>query len=265
MILKFAGVGSAFTTEDFYQTNAVLIDDKSGKCLLIDCGSDARHALAKIGIGHRTVEGGYSSHLHAEPAGGLEWRGCRTFFDPSGKRPVLYAVRELMPEIWYSTLRGGMESIQGDVAELETYFDPQPIRQNDDFRWNGVIFRPVQTVHVTSGRRISHSYGLMIDFVGRVDNRKGAPRHVFYTGDTQFCPSSILAFYDKADLIFHDCETSACKSGVHAHYDAMRMLHAEIKAKMWLVHYQADGKVTDEMAKKDGFLGFVKRGQEFVF
>jgi hypothetical protein len=72
-------------------------------------------------------------------------------------------------------------------------------------------------------------------------------------------------------------------SGVHANYaqlagypsaNAIR-LPAETKAKMWLSHYQdfvnvnKDYKGTDvdweAEAKKDGFLGFLKVGQEFEF
>lgn len=265
MILKFAGVGSAFTTEDFFQTNAVVVDERTGKCLLIDCGSDARFSLSRIGVGLKDIEHVYISHLHADHAGGLEWLGFCTKFDPSVERLVLHAVSELLPELWYSTLRGGMESIQGEVANLETYFEPRPIVQNGEFRWGGVIFQPVQTVHVVSGRKISHSYGLMIDLISVVDPKKDEAKYIFYTGDTQFCPHSIMDFYKQADLIFQDCETSRYKSGVHAHYIDLRTLPAEVKAKMWLMHYQADGDVTDEAAKEDGFLGFVKRGQEFQF
>ncbi len=118
-------------------------------------------------------------------------------------------------------------------------------------------------VHVVSGRKINHSYGLMIDLVSVIDNRKATVRHIFYTGDTQFCPKQIEAYYAQADLIFQDCETSKAKSTVHAHYDDLRLLPSETKAKMWLMHYQADGVVTDQRAKADGFVGFVKRGQAF--
>lgn len=265
MILKFAGVGSAFASREFYQTNAVLIDEKTGKCLLIDCGSDARFSLAEIGVTLKDIERVYITHLHADHVGGLEWLAFCTFFNPHLDRPVLHASSDLMPELWYSTLRGGLESLQGEVAELKTYFDPHPVRPNDEFRWGGVIFQPVQTVHVVSGYKISYSYGLMLDFISRVDGRDAGVRRVFYTGDTQFCPKQIEAFYAQADLIFQDCETAPYKSTVHAHYDDLCTLPEEVKAKMWLMHYQGDGKITDQRAKDDRFLGFVKKGQAFSF
>ena len=86
-----------------------------------------------------------------------------------------------------------------------------------------------------------------------------ARKTVFITTDTQFCPNQIMDFYKMADVIFHDCEATKFKSGVHAHYDELCTLPKEVKAKMWLYHYQTN----DRPADKDGFLGFVAKGQEF--
>jgi hypothetical protein len=49
---------------------------------------------------------------------------------------------------------------------------------------------------------------------------------------------------------------------VHAHYEELKELPAEIKQKMWLYHY-SDGVLPD--AQADGFAGFVKPRQEFIF
>jgi len=69
-------------------------------------------------------------------------------------------------------------------------------------------------------------------------------------------------YLDQADIIFHDCETSPFKSTVHAHYEDLTTLPTAIKNKMWLYHYQ---RGTLPNARKDGFCGFVKRGQIFDF
>jgi len=95
--------------------------------------------------------------------------------------------------------------------------------------------------------------------------------------------------YETCDLIVHDCETGPFQSGVHAHYDQLRTLSAEVKAKMLLVHYQDNvfGSIEDmatthrilsptwiEKATSDGFakianwnpalesVGFVARGTD---
>jgi hypothetical protein len=69
-------------------------------------------------------------------------------------------------------------------------------------------------------------------------------------------------YYDRADVIFHDCETSPFPTKIHAHYTELLILPAKIRNKMWLYHYQP-GALPD--AEKDGFRGFVKRGQTFEF
>jgi len=74
--------------------------------------------------------------------------------------------------------------------------------------------------------------------------------------------------YKDVNFIIQDTETSPYKSGVHAHYDDLCTLPADIKAKMALVHFQdnvmgIDGvvlSVWDDKAKADGFYGMIDRG-----
>ncbi len=82
------------------------------------------------------------------------------------------------------------------------------------------------------------------------------------SADSQFVPDLMLPLYQEAEIIFHDCETSEKKSGVHAHYTELKTLPSEIKRKMWLYHYQP---LPLPDAKADGFRGFVKKGQCFDF
>ena len=63
-------------------------------------------------------------------------------------------------------------------------------------------------------------------------------------------------------MIFHDCETSPFKSGVHAHYDELKTLKNDVKNKMWLYHYQPN-TLTEEKVQQDGFAGFIKKGLDF--
>jgi len=105
-----------------------------------------------------------------------------------------------------------------------------------------------------SGYKICHSYGLLI--------KEQNGEVIFFTADTQFAPNQVKDFYKVADVIFHDCETSPFKSGVHAHYEELKGLEAGTKAKMWLYHYQPN-PAQDAVA--DGFKGFVQKAQEFEF
>ena len=252
--IQFIGVGSAFTTSEYFQSNALIISE-SGRKLLIDCGSHAQFALNELGINNANVgqeiDGVYISHLHADHVGSMEWLALVTYFNPACKRPKLYAVQSVMGDLWNRSLRGGLETLEGKIANLTDFFDCRPVRINSSFSWENIRFTPFQTVHVVSGMMIQHSYGLLIQ-------EEGSDHRVLFTTDTQFAPYQMRKLYDQADLIFHDCETAPFKSGVHAHYDDLSGLPAEIKGKMWLYHYQPN---PPQNPKKDGFLGFVKKAQ----
>ncbi len=262
--LTFAGVGSAFAPLNIFQTSAVLTNEE-GRHLVIDMGGDARFSLARLGVQLQDIDAVYITHLHADHIGGMEWLAFCTYFAHL-PRPKLFANISLMGEMWDKSLRGGLDSIEGKVMNLTDYFDCKPVLPNRWFEWGGVSFTPVQTVHIMAGYQIVHSYGLMIAFPGTKARPGGFS--IFYTGDTQFCPNQIMCFYDQADLIFQDCTTAqGAKSPVHAHFDELRTLPDKIKGRMWLMHYQttADGGlfITENEARNQGFIGFVRRGQEF--
>lgn len=248
--LTFAGAGAAFTIDN-YQSNMV-ITSPSGKHLLVDCGSDIRHSLrVSMGLSATDIDAVYISHLHADHIGGLEWLAFSTFFNPVAKKPSMFINRKLAQELWENSLRGGLGSIEGTITDLNTYFDVVECPKNGTFSWEGTEFRLVQVVHYMDGYNIVPSYGLQFEVDGK---------QYFITTDTQFNPNQIKKFYDDADIIFQDTETTPFKSGVHAHYTELVTLPDEIKQKMWLYHY-ADGDKPDCI--KDGFLGWVQNGQKF--
>jgi ribonuclease BN (tRNA processing enzyme) len=259
MKIQFAGVGSAFTTQDYWQSNMVVT--AQDKHMLIDCGSDARFSLKEIGLSYRDIDAIYISHLHADHIGGLEWLGFSTYFDPKCRKPTMFIVESLISDLWGS-LKAGMQSHEGVVLTLESFFNVVPIKINNCFEFGDanfwpiqtvhVNFWPIQTVHVINGYGIVHSYGLMIE--------SGSGRKSFLTTDTQFCPRQIEKFYHKADIIFQDCETAPYRSGVHAHYDDLKTLEPSVKSKMWLYHYQPNPQ---QDPKQDGFGGFISKGDDF--
>lgn len=258
MQIQFVGVGSAFTDERYWQSNALVIAD-SGKKLLIDAGGDIRHSIKELGVTNMNVgdeiDAVYVSHCHADHIGGLEWLGFCTYFNPTAKKPTMFIVSALVGDLWRS-LQSGMQNHDNVVLELTDFFELQRVTKNSTFMWEGIKFTPVQTLHIMNRSNSSYySYGLLIE----QECRTGT---VFFTTDTQFCPNQIQNFYDSAEVIFHDCETAPYQSKVHAHYDEMVTLPEETKAKMWLYHYQPD---PPQDAVGDGFRGFAEKGQIFDF
>ncbi len=251
--LLFLGSGCAFTVgTDNYQSNMLLVSE-TGKKLLIDCGSDIRYSLYRTGFSHLDITDIYISHLHADHVGGLEFIGFSTKFDPRCEKPKLYLDPELAKNLWIHSLSGGMRHIENEVATLETFFEEVKIDRNRTFIWDDIKIKLIKVIHVDSHHIIMPSYGLFFEINGI---------KIFLTTDTQLRLNVLDKFYQEADIIFQDCETAKFPSGVHAHYQELLTLPLSIKNKMWLYHYQPN-KLPD--ARKDGFCGFIERGQEFDF
>ncbi|MBB1072957.1 MBL fold metallo-hydrolase [Rhodoferax sp. 4810] len=259
MNIQFIGVGAAFTTPAYYQSNLLITAD-SGKRLLMDCGTDARFALAELGIDGRTVgnviDAVYISHLHADHIGGLEWLAFSTFFNPTAPKPHLFIEERMMQQLWECSLRGGLGRIEGRQQTLTDYFNCQPLAAHATFHWEKITFTLIPMLHVDVGSppHNHYSYGLLL-------NTADGPR-VWISTDTRFEREIIIKTGAVADVIFHDCETTAYNTPVHAHYTELCTLPVEIKQKMWLYHYQPD-PIYDP--QRDGFQGFVRKGQLFDF
>jgi ribonuclease BN (tRNA processing enzyme) len=259
--IQCLGTGSAFTLKN-YQTN-FLLTAENGYRLLVDCGSDCRRALAAhTDLTYLDIDGVYVSHLHADHIGGLEWLAFATHFDPRRQdKPDLWISRFLVDDLWNRSLSGGLASIQNETNTLETYFRVQAQAKNGGFCLGNTYITLVQTIHVMNGFSLEPSYGLMVGTLS-------GPR-IFLTTDTQHCPSQIMDFYKSADVIIHDAECTPYKSGVHAHFDDLASLPPEIKAKIWLVHFQDDvlnnWSEQQDKAHAAGFHGFLEPGAELSY
>lgn len=250
MNLLFLGSGSAHTlAADNFQSNMVLATS-TGRRLLVDCGTDVRWSLARQGLTHRDVTDIYISHLHADHIGGLEYIGFQTRFDSCCARPRLYLEASLAQRLWQHCLSGGMGVICDGETRLEDFFDVRVVHASQPFEWEGVQLEAVPTLHVSSPTAKVHSQALAIEHGGF---------RTFITTDTQFDPEHLRGQYERADLIFHDCETGL-RTGIHAHYDDLCGLAAGVRAKTWLYDYQP-GALPDAAAA--GFRGFVHAGQSF--
>lgn len=252
MKLTFLGSGSAFSQlEDNFNSNMVL-ESPTGKKLLIDCGSDARHSTAALNYKSKDFDAVFISHFHADHCGGLEWLAFTTKFDSEAAKPKLIIHPSMLNDLWDHVLSGGLESIQDVDCKLETYFEIYPIEEGGRFHWEGIDFEMVQTTHYYHNHDLVPSYGLFFS------NQKSK---VFITTDTKFVPDNYRVYYQKADLIFHDCDLdSKIVDNVHPSYEQLLTLPEEVKSKTWLYHYAGH-----DFPDAKGFRGFVKKGQVFEF
>lgn len=251
--ITFLGSGSSFAIgPENYQSNVLLEVENDN--FLIDAGTDIKYSLRDQGLSYKDIKNIYISHLHYDHCGGLEWFALVTYFDPDYSNKLrLIASDKIITELWDKSLSGGLSTLPHVRADLNVFFDVKTIKQYEEFVWQSIKFKLVQTVHYYSEYELMPSFGLIFNY-----NKS----RIFYTSDTQSCPSQLISFYEESDIIFHDCETTEFKSGVHAHYSELVKLPPHLKKKMWLYHYNP-GKLPN--AKKDGFLGFVVKGQSFLF
>ena len=220
MKLTFIGVSSAFAVgKNIFQSN-MLLESTDGRRLLIDCGSDARHALHALGYTYRDIDAVYISHLHSDHVGGLEWLGfCRRF--NAQHMPSLYISEDQRDTLWQHVLSGGMSTLEEEQASLSTYFKIEPV-VNRCFTWENERFELIKTKHTVSNGKLLPSYGLLI----------GEASKVFITTDSRFTPANFEDVYLKSELIFQDCEISANNTMQHARYDELKKLPQAIKKKM---------------------------------
>lgn len=260
--LFFLGTGNAFTKTSF-QTNLLIIKGKEH--LLIDCGTLCSYAVENLYNGRITdIKNLLLTHPHADHIGGVEELALVGKYVT--KRPLnLVITDEFKKKIWNESLRGGIQYSEEGIMTFEDYFNqmkpkliqkkPFDMYEIDAFGMNLKLFR---TKHVTtrknSMKNSQISYGLIID------------DKILFTADTQFNPSQLKFLLDKyknIEVIFHDCDIKGFSRGVHAAYDELVTLPAEIRAKTYLCHYSEAVNTIDALV--DGFAGLAKHWVYYDF
>ena len=251
MKLTFLGTTGFFSKGDNFHSN-VLLESNAGKNLLIDCGTDIARSLDAANRRVEDIDAIYISHLHGDHFQGLEYIGFYNYFINGKKKIPLFVNESIVDKLWNNGLSASMSmSADGCSLKLENYFDVKSVKES--FMWEEFDFWLVPRLHVGS----NYSFGLII---------KDRKHQIYLSSDSSsglypigndILNSRIL----DSDILFHDCDVMNI-TDVHAHYDELANLPAEIKRKMWLYHYTDLGDKMPDVVK-DGFLGFVQRGQVF--
>ena len=111
-----------------------------------------------------------------------------------------------------------------------------------------------RTSHVAGNGLDKPAYGIVIH-----DHHKAV---CYYSGDTTFRGPLMSAIARNASVVFHECMFFPRYEGtVHTHYDELRSLDPDVRAKIVLMHY---GKVPAGVdVRKDGFRAAAERMQAF--
>lgn len=261
MQVQFLGSGSMMPSKGNFHSN-ILITSENNHRLLIDCGSDIRHSLAKRGLSFDDIDAVYISHLHDDHAGGLEQLGFYSYFVRSSK-PQLIIHDDICDKLWSEKLAISMEQLTDKMGHLSNFFTVK--RVNQAFKWEKVQFNVIPSIHVVN-KVVGHMYSYGLRFRTKSEYNK----NVYFTSDITFINKKIdkedwdldahWQNYEKANIIFHDCDDSN-QAEVHPHYDFLKEFPESIKSKMWLYHCKQHN--FHQQAKDDGFAGVVKPGQAF--
>lgn len=297
MTLTFLGVGDMAARRN-YQSNA-LVETWEGQpepgvspldTILVDFGTTgpaALHALKNqsafehyrlpaadaqtLGCDpadYRRIARIVLTHQHVDHFGGLEdialvLRFWLAKLGGAVHRPQLVASPALLRTLWDQSLRGGLSTGLGAAATLDDFFDPLPLEPGD--RRDGVIelnapyrLRLVEADHVrTTPANGAPAFGLVFE------SAKAAPC-AFYSGDSRLDIGRNGAWFDRAEVIFHDVMLQGPAEAVHAPLDALRALPAAWRSKMLLYHYADNWDDPRFDFVSEEFAGFARPGVRYV-
>ena len=250
----FLGTGSAFSKR-YFQTNVLVV--KGEDHLLIDCGTLCPYALEKIyNLELKKIDNILLTHPHADHIGGVEELALVDRYVKKQKGNLVIT-DEFKQLLWDESLKGGLKVNEEGCLTLDDYFNqikPEKILSEPfemyEANVGSINVKLFRTRHVTCDNPevFQISYGLLID------------DKVLYPCDTQFNPEQInyLVKNFPVKVIFHDCDISGYSEGVHASYEQLKTLPAEVKAMTYLCHY--NGKAESINPEEDGFRKLARPG-----
>lgn len=260
--IVFIGCGTAFG-KVLYNNNLIVI--KGDTHLLIDFGMTGPIALREnTGLEVSDIENILITHSHADHIGGLEYLALfnRYVAQKFMNKPKLKMIisEDYEKILWNMSLRGGMEwnetSTSNKRLTFQDYFIPvrprlisvKP-RLIQDIDFEGINLEIFGTNHIPENAETQAdafiTYGVFID------NR------IFISGDTKFDLRLIEKYADKSEFIFHD--SSFSPNPVHSSIEELRTLPANVKEKIYLMHYGDNWQDQDIT----GFAGLVKEGYRY--
>jgi ribonuclease BN (tRNA processing enzyme) len=220
------GVGDAFSAV-WYSSSLLLSAD--GVRALVDCPHPIRKILREAGekagqpLDLDDVSAMILTHLHADHSSAVEGYGFynRFFLKRKG---IIFTHPAVAKNLWDGHLRAGMEVLIGvgdrpTAMTLEDYFEIRPLSESA-----AVTLGPFQ-IECRQTRHHIFTTALRIRAAGRM---------LGCSADTSY-DEGLIAWLNEADTIIHETNV-----GIHTPYAKLAALPAEIRQKMYLIHYPDD-------------------------
>jgi len=259
--ITFLGSGGAFS--DFrvnYHTNA-LVDTKKGP-VLIDCGTTAVQSMKELRIPVWGLAGVLITHIHGDHVGGLEQLLWERYYTGPFRGPGFLPTPIYAPGKILASLRRVLHDCVDEIMDSDGVNKPggfylltettkvEPL--TPPLEIGGVLFQFVPTQHVVGPAVDKPAFGILI---GKWEGAQMA--WAYWTGDTMFRPD-IGDVAPQASVIFHDCSFLKPYPGSpHAHYEQLKTLSPEIRAKIVIMHHTTVPPGIDVV--HDGFKGAATR------
>jgi ribonuclease BN (tRNA processing enzyme) len=272
MKIHILGAGN-FSSVKHHNTSFIIQPDFGGKenSLMFDVGRDVKFSLAQSQFGWKPSDifNAFISHQHGDHLAGIDYLLTMNYFNPTAPRVKLYFHKSMLAaitkviEVFMETFEDARlpKDASGRPRRvlLTDVCEPVILEDNEVF-WIGELeYSLVQSMHVVTGGMFMPCFGLKVRQPKKDDKEE---KIVFFTGDTQFCPSQLLGAVMSSTMTVTDCETcpAAYKSGVHAHVDDWESWAEAARQKLIMTHY--GDNVDDAFIKKyEGiFKGFAKKG-----
>ena len=288
LTLTFLGVGSAFAKRN-YQSNALLEawadsperQDAPDDVLLIDFGTTGPIALYSLmhvpGFSYLNCDGAINypavgkiliTHLHSDHIGGLEELAAmnrhryRCPQTNEGFKASLFGSVQVLGDLWDHSLRGGLGAVDGRVAQLSDYFEPQVIEPGAVSGRVGLLDRFDISIFPPDHIRISErfdwpSFGVLL-------TDRQTKETVLYSGDTRFDLDGMGAMMASANVCFHEVALDQEPNPVHTTLTELRTLPQEVRQRTWLYHFGDDWNSGAFDDVGDAFAGFAQPRVRYV-
>lgn len=259
--ITFLGTGSAFTDYRLNYHNNALVETDEGP-VLIDCGPTAMQSMREIGLTLHEIREILVTHLHGDHIGGIEqfaWERFYTGGDPGGpswmQTPVCSTEKvltDLRTSLW-ACMDEWTDDEGGHKAGYDRIVKPTTVKQDVPFTIGGVSFCFRWTPHVTVGDLDKPAFGIQIW-------REDTGETCYFTSDSTFRPE--IGELHPEGAIFHDCTFIPVHPGsVHTHYEELKSLPADVRARVVLMHHTVVPDGVDVHA--DGFKNAAQRHDAF--